>query len=138
MRCGMHRMRQSMRGIPLVLLVLACGAKTPAPAPSAPAPLATTAPPPSREEPAPVRLARDAPQRTLSGATFTAPAGWTITSRGAQIVIDGPESGISMAVVEASSDRLDEAMAEAWSSFRPKWGAKVKLAQDGPARRGWA
>ena len=113
-------------------------APTPSPAPPTSAPLTTAAPPPIGEEPAPVRLARDAPQRTLSGATFTAPAGWTITSRGAQIVLDGPEPGISMAIVEASSDRLDEAMAEAWSSFRPKWGAKVKLAQDGPARRGWA
>ena len=135
-------MRQPLCGLPSVLLFFACGAKVPPPAPStAPStstPLATAAPPLLREEPAPVRLTRDAPQRTLSGATFTAPAGWTITSRGTQIVLESPEPGISMAIVEASSDRLDEAIAEAWSSFRPKLGAKVKLAQDGPARRGWA
>jgi CubicO group peptidase (beta-lactamase class C family) len=135
-------MRQALRGLPLILLVFACGVKMPAPAPSTTpstsAPQASAAPPPLREEPTPVRLARDAPQHTLSGVSFTAPAGWTITTRGAEVVLDGPEPGIAMAIVEASSDRLDEAMAGAWSSFRPKWGAKVKLAQDRPARGGWA
>jgi len=132
-------MRLPVLGLPLVILTFACGAKMQAPSP---APLTSAAPvtsvaPVLREEPAPVRLTRDAPQRTLSGATFTAPSGWTITSRGAQIVLDGPEPGISMAIVEASTDRLDDAMAEAWAAFRPKWVARMKLAEDGPARKGW-
>lgn len=135
-------MSLATRGLPFALLLFACGVSTPTPAPPTIAPAASAslaaAPSPSWHDAAtPERLARDAPQTTLSGASFTAPAGWTIASRGAQITLDGPEPGISVAIVETTSDRLDDAMAAAWSAFRPSFTAAPRLAQDGPARSGW-
>ena len=44
-------------------------------------------------------LAADTPMSTSAGATFTAPAGWSVTRRGRVVVLDPPEGDSHLALV---------------------------------------
>src|SRR5205085_1655220 len=81
-----------MRAFSTLLLLVACHEAAPPAAPSAPvtAPVAAVAVKPRRAPAAPAaeRLATDTARTTVEGATFIAPAGWTITVRGPATILD--------------------------------------------------
>ena len=49
------------------------------------------------------RLATDTPMATSTGATFTAPAGWSVTRRGNVVVLDPPEGDSHLALVDVEA-----------------------------------
>ncbi|HEY6909185.1 MAG TPA: serine hydrolase domain-containing protein [Myxococcales bacterium] len=87
--------------------------------------------------PAPERLAADTPRATPGGATFTAPAGWSLVTREACVVLDPPELDSHVAVVDVRAKDADSAVAAAWKLYRPEMSRPLKLATDRPARNGW-
>jgi CubicO group peptidase (beta-lactamase class C family) len=82
-------------------------------------------------------LAKDETVTTASGATFTAPAGWTLQERPEAITLIAPEGDVRMSHVEVAEPDRDKAIAAAWKRVAPEFALKVANAVDLPARDGW-
>lgn len=72
-------------------------------------------------------LAADTPGTTVEGATFIAPAGWSVIVRGSATILTPPESDSHIALVDVHAPDADAAVAAAWTAYRPdaKWPLKV-------------
>src|SRR5580692_4309485 len=103
---------RSRRGLVLTSALLLLGACAEEPLPPAAAAPAPSAEPSSASAPTAVvapseTFAADASCTTATGATFTAPSGWTLKSDGGQRVLDGPEPEIRLALVDLTADTPD-------------------------------
>ena len=130
-----------MRAFSTLLLLAACHEAAPPTGPSAPvtAPVAAVAakPRPSPAAPAAQRLAADTPRTTVEGATFIAPAGWTITVRGPATILEAPETGSRIALVDVQAQAADAAVAVAWAAYNPPKYWALKRAAPQEDRDGW-
>jgi CubicO group peptidase (beta-lactamase class C family) len=124
------------RTLAVVMVVAACGSPSKKPA----------APPPVAHEPArsvqpidakPEVIAADTPRTTVEGTSFVAPRGWILSARGNQIILDPPESGSHIALVDVHAKDADEAVAAAWKVFDPTAHRALQAATDQPAKDGW-
>ncbi len=86
---------------------------------------------------APDRLAADTPMATSAGATFTAPAGWSVTRRGNVVVVDPPEGDSHLAFVDVVAPTGEAAAAAAWAAYRPDAKWPVKLSTPRAPKDGW-
>src|SRR5262245_52864920 len=78
----------------------------------------------------PERISPDTPKTTLAGNTFVAPAGWSIVVRGPATVLEVPEGGSFIALVDVpvkDAATADAAVAAAWAAYKTeaKWPLKV-------------
>lgn len=73
-----------------------------------------------------------------SGATLKISLGWTMKEFADGLILEGPESQLSIEVVElwGSSD-LRKAIAEAWSLRHPDFDREIEASSDTPGREGW-
>jgi CubicO group peptidase (beta-lactamase class C family) len=123
----------------LLIAVVACHAPPPStppvqkPAPAAP----VAAPTPQEAAPATEKLATDTPRTTVEGAAFIAPAGWTITVRGPATILEAPEAGSRIALVDVHAKTADAAVAVAWAAFSPPKYWALKRATSEEDRDGW-
>lgn len=87
---------------------------------------------------APAAAAADRPEKTASGATFTAPAGWTLATKGKVTELAAPEGDFRIALVDvdAAAD-AKAAAAAAWAAWAPKDARPPKLVTARPPRNGW-
>jgi CubicO group peptidase (beta-lactamase class C family) len=121
--------------------LLAACASSPPPepvvAPPAPSP-APTAPAPAPDRSAPEVLAADTPETTSLGATFIAPAAWTLSVQGPATVLTAPEGDSHIVFVDSHAPDADGALAAAWAAYggSPKW--PLKVAVDRPDKDGWS
>jgi CubicO group peptidase (beta-lactamase class C family) len=91
----------------------------PAATPVSVAPAAPT-PEPVAPAPAPAEvLTADTPRTTVEGARFVAPAGWSITVRGPATILEAPEAGSRLALVDVHAAGADAAVDQAWATYRP-------------------
>jgi CubicO group peptidase (beta-lactamase class C family) len=89
-------------------------------------------------QPAAQRLDADTPQVTAGGATFTAPAGWAITTGKNMVVLEPPETDTHIAIVDApGAADAKAAVAAAWAAYQPEFKRSLRLATPRPARDGW-
>ena len=114
-----------MRSLKLALLVLAlifCSGLT------------AQAPPAA----APERLSADTPKTTVQGNAFLAPKDWSIRVKGPATILEAPEGGSWIALVDVHAKGQEEALAAAWQAYKPeaKWPVKVSNAL--PDRDGWS
>src|SRR5262245_51716537 len=86
--------------------------------------------------PSGARLASDTPRATRDGATFVAPGGWWIESRGNAIILT-PEGDSRLGLVDVHTNDADAAVKIAWAAAEPNMKWALKLAIDGPGREGW-
>jgi CubicO group peptidase (beta-lactamase class C family) len=117
---------------PLACLAGSCAPSTPpassaAPASSAPAASAAEA----------ERLAADTRESTSQGATFMAPAGWSLSTRGPATVLEPPEGNSAIALVDVRAPSADSAVAAAWRAYKPDARWPVKVVNDKPDKDGW-
>ena len=72
-------------------------------------------------------LTADTPQSTTQGATFIAPAGWSVVVRGPATILAPPEGDSHIALVDVRAADANAAVAAAWAAYRPdaKWPLKV-------------
>ncbi len=134
-------MRSALLGS--LAFLAACGAAPasppvvvpPAASASASAALPAT-PPPSA--PPPVVLTADTPETTVLGASFIAPAGWTISVRGDATILEAPEGDSHLALIDVHAADADAAVAAAWAVYKPaaKWPLIVATAV--PNKDGWS
>ncbi|HLT91268.1 MAG TPA: serine hydrolase [Woeseiaceae bacterium] len=83
-------------------------------------------------------LAADTPGTTAAGHTFVAPAGWSLTVRGAASILEAPEGNSRIALIDVQAKEPDAAIAEAWSLYGrpPQW--QLAGTRPGPDRNGWS
>ncbi len=87
---------------------------------------------------APERVAADTPKTTVMGNTFIAPKDWTVTVKGSATILEAPEGGSWIALVDVAAKDDDEALAEAWKAYMPEAKWPVKVSNDLPDRDGWS
>jgi CubicO group peptidase (beta-lactamase class C family) len=78
----------------------------------------------------PERIAADTPMTTVAGNTFVAPADWSVVVKGPATILEAPEGGSYIALVDVSTKdaaTADAAVASAWAAYKPdaKWPLKV-------------
>jgi len=72
------------------------------------------------------RMTADTPQTTVAGNTYIAPEGWSVVVRGPATILEAPEGGSFIALVDipmAEASAADAALAAAWAAYKPdaKW-----------------
>jgi CubicO group peptidase (beta-lactamase class C family) len=85
----------------------------------------------------PERLDTDTPKVTVAGNTFVAPAGWTFVVRGPATILEAPEGGSFVAIVDVKAADSHAALVTAWAAYKPD--AKWPLKSTSPVadRDGW-
>lgn len=98
---------------------------------------ATSTPTDVVESAAPERLTADTPKTTTMGNTFVAPNGWSFQVKGSATILEAPEAGSRVAIVDLKAKDADEAVALGWKALgiEPKWPLKSTI--DAPNRQGW-
>src|SRR5262249_21215902 len=64
-------------------------------------------------------------------------AGWTLRSRGDARILEGPEPGVRVGLVDVKAPSADAAVAAAWPALHPDFKRPLKLSQASPGRHGW-
>lgn len=83
-------------------------------------------------------LAAEAPTKTMSGASFTAPKLWSESQNSALTVLMAPEGDTSLAILDiVKAAGAEHAVAQAWMMYRPSVHYPVKLVSKLPAKNGW-
>jgi CubicO group peptidase (beta-lactamase class C family) len=111
-----------MRVARLLIVMLACAAAAAAQGPAA-----------SGAE----KLAADKEVSTSGGATFTAPAGWSMISSGALIVIEAPEADSHVVIFDSDAATADAAVEAAWAAYKRGEKRAIRQKLSPPAREGW-
>ena len=86
----------------------------------------------------PERVAADTPMTTVMGNTFIVPKDWTVTVKGPATILEAPEGGSWIALVDVAAKDDDEALAAAWKAYRPEAKWPVMVSNDLPDRDGWS
>ena len=145
------RMRNSSSGALACALLLGLGAcggaeptvETPAPTQTASTSAVTSAPTaapnagPDDAAAAVVKLDADSPMTAPSGARYTGPKGWTITTHGGVVLLEDPNREVSVTLVERKEPDASAAVAAAWKQVKPDFARKIRLTKTPPGRGGW-
>ncbi|HEX6315589.1 MAG TPA: serine hydrolase domain-containing protein [Gemmatimonadaceae bacterium] len=83
-------------------------------------------------------LAADTPRTTVEGNKFIAPAGWRIEVRGPATILEPPEGGSHIALVDVRAKDADSAVAAAWEAYRRGATWPLKVTNDYPDKDGWS
>jgi CubicO group peptidase (beta-lactamase class C family) len=83
-------------------------------------------------------LASDSPRATVEGNSFVGPAGWSLTRRATATILEAPERGSFIALVDVRAGDADAALAAAWAIYKPKVPWPVKVTHPAPNRDGWS
>ena len=83
-------------------------------------------------------LTADAPKQTTAGATFIAPAGWTVSVRGPATILAAPEGDSHIALVDVRAPTADSAIALAWAAYMPAHTWPLRVVTPQPDQDGWS
>lgn len=83
------------------------------------------------------RLTAEAKRSTPAGASYVAPANWTVRGTPAMVVLDPPEADSHIAIVDITAADANAAVLAAWALYKPEFNRPVKLVSPIPARDGW-
>jgi hypothetical protein len=89
------------------------------------------------QSPAGERLSADAPRTTTSGATFTTPSGWRLTSSTSKTILDPPEADSHLALVDVQATDAAAAVAAGWAGYRPGANRPLRIATPQAPQNGW-
>jgi CubicO group peptidase (beta-lactamase class C family) len=84
------------------------------------------------------RLVADTLEATVLGNPFVAPKDWSIRVKGPATILEAPEGGSWIALVDLQAKTADEALKAAWQAYRPEATWPVKVTNDLPDRDGWS
>ena len=86
----------------------------------------------------PEHLTTDTPKSTLGGTTFVAPADWNYSVRGIATILEPPEPGSHIALVDVRAPSADSAVALAWAAYMPQHKWPLKAVTPEPDKEGWS
>jgi CubicO group peptidase (beta-lactamase class C family) len=84
------------------------------------------------------RLAADTPKVTVLGNTFVGPKDWSLSVKGPATILEAPEGGSWIALVDVPSNSAEQALAAAWKAYKPAAKWPVKVSNDLPDKDGWS
>ncbi len=85
-----------------------------------------------------VTVHSDSTMTIASGATFTAPRGWTVRTRDDGLVIlEAPDRAVSVTIIERGEQDGEAAIAAAWAQVLPGFSRPIVHASTPPGRDGW-
>jgi len=116
--------------LPIIMLTASAGGAAPA---VVPGPAAA----PAAQASAPETVRNDSLRATPAGATFTVPAGWTMTTKGSMVVLDTPETDSHVAIIDVQAKDAEGAVEAAWAAYRPGFDRPLKISLAQTARNGW-
>jgi CubicO group peptidase (beta-lactamase class C family) len=82
-------------------------------------------------------VAKDSPRATPAGATFTVPAGWTMTTKGSMVLLAPPEPDSRIVIVDVTAKDADAAVAAGWAVYKPDFKRPLKISVPQAPREGW-
>lgn len=83
-------------------------------------------------------LAADTSTKLGSGATFTAPKGWRLETKGNAQIMIAPEGDAVLAIVDVqNASNAADAVVAAWKTVQPSFDRTPKLETPYPGRDGW-
>jgi hypothetical protein len=62
-------------------------------------------------------LAADTPATTAAGHAFIAPTGWTLRTAGPAMILDAPEAGSRIALIDVAAADADAAVRSGWTTY---------------------
>jgi len=86
------------------------------------------------------RLTADTPSTTVAGNTFVAPAGWSVVVRGPATILEAPEGGSFIALIDVAAEdaaSADAAVAAAWAAYQPDAKRPLKVTSPIADKDGW-
>ena len=83
-------------------------------------------------------LAADTARTTVEGNTFIAPGEWKIEVRGPATILEAPETGSYVVLVDVRAADADGAVKAAWAAYPPNGKWPLKVTSDFPDRDGWS
>jgi len=83
-------------------------------------------------------LSADTPKTTVLGNAFLAPKEWSIRIKGPATILEAPEGGSWIALVDVQAKGNDDALAAAWRAYKPEAKWPVKVSNDMPDKDGWS
>src|SRR5690242_11628273 len=83
-------------------------------------------------------LSADTPKTTVLGNAFLAPKEWSIRIKGPATILEAPEGGSWIALVDVQAKGNDDALAAAWHAYKPDAKWPVKVSDDMPDKDGWS
>ena len=86
---------------------------------------------------APEHLTADTPKQTVEGASFIAPAEWSVSVRGPATIVEAPEGDSRVALIDVHAPDADSAMALAWAAYKPDAKWPLKVVNPLPDKDGW-
>lgn len=86
---------------------------------------------------APELLTADTPREAPGGATFTVPAGWSISGGKTVVILTPPEADTHIVMVDAQAADAKAAVAAAWAAYKPEANRPIRLVTPRPSRNGW-
>src|SRR5436190_24155291 len=84
------------------------------------------------------QLTADTPKQTTAGATFIAPASWTLSVRGPATILAPPEGDSHIALVDVRAPTADSAVALAWAAYMPAHTWPLRVVTPQPDQDGWS
>ena len=92
----------------------------------------------AKSAPAVERLSADTPKTTVMGNAFVAPKDWSLSVKGPATLLEAPEGGSWIALVDVDAKTPEDALAAAWQVYKPDAKWPVKVSNDLPDRDGWS
>jgi len=84
-------------------------------------------------------LAADTPSTTTAGNRFLAPQGWKLSQRGPATLLEAPEGGSLVVLMDvADAADADAAVAAAWAAYKGSAPWPLRLASPVAAKDGWS
>jgi len=62
-------------------------------------------------------LEADTPMTTVTGNPFIAPEDWTVTVRGAATILEPPEGGSRLVLIDVEAEDQDSALVAGWAAY---------------------
>ncbi len=84
-----------------------------------------------------VEVSVDTPLAMTSGATFTAPMGWRVTSAAKKIVLEPPEADSHLALLDVQAADAPSAVAAGWANYRSDANRPLRIATLQAPYNGW-
>lgn len=82
-------------------------------------------------------LAADTPSSTAKGNAFIAPAGWSLRTKPGATILEAPEGGSWIALMDVEAKDAQTALAAAWEAYGPSAERPIQTDVPLPNKDGW-
>ncbi len=82
-------------------------------------------------------VSEDTPMTTSRGNAFTVPAGWSVSVDEQTVLVEAPEGGSFIVLVEVDAEDADEAIEKGWAAYQ-EHDRKILSSNEPPDADGWS